>query len=67
VGNVTDLAEYGTCPDCGYENGALPYRMLTLGEMLEGDEETSYMNVRLVLFLGALLRPLDLESTKETK
>lgn len=56
TGDIAELTEHGACPDCGCENGASPFRLLTLGEMLEDDEESGHTNVRLDLFLGTLFR-----------
>ena len=67
IGNVADLAQNGTCPTCKYESDTLFGRLLTLGEMLDSEEETGYLNIRLDLFLKALFRLLDLELDKETK
>jgi len=41
------------CPNCGYENGAPSYRLLTIREML--DTEAEYKNVRLDLFLKSFM------------
>jgi len=41
------------CPKCGYENGAAPYRLLTIREMLDTDAE--YNEVRLDLFLKSFM------------
>lgn len=61
TGSITELSEYGTCPVCKYENGAPPYRLLTLGEILDSDEEASYMNVRLDLFLKTVFHLLSID------
>lgn len=60
--SVDELTCYGACPVCRYENGASPWRLLTLREMLDSDKETGYMNVRLDLFLGTLFRLMGVDT-----
>lgn len=50
----------GACPKCGYENGAPPYRLLTLDEMLR-ITDIEYIDVRMDLFLVSLLNLLGIE------
>lgn len=66
IGNIAELSGHGACPECKYENGVSLWRLLTLREMLDSDEETGYMNVRLDLFLASLFRLLGLELNGET-
>ena len=56
TGSVDQL-QYGACPDCWYENGTYPYRLLTLSEMLK--HETEYNDVRFDLFLLSVFALLD--------
>jgi len=55
TGQVSELMENGTCPECSYENGAPPYRLLTLSEMLR-ITDVEYADIRMDLFLASLLR-----------
>ena len=54
LGTVDKLC-LGACPECEYENGAPPYRLLTLGEMLR-ITDIEYINVRMDLFLASLFK-----------
>ncbi|EKD40808.1 MAG: hypothetical protein ACD_74C00158G0007 [uncultured bacterium] len=54
-GEIPNLGEDGQCPKCGYENGAEPFRLLTLSEILTEEATTEYQNVRLGLFLRKVL------------
>jgi len=61
VGTEEDLVNYRDpnfkiCPECGYENGLFPYRLLTIREIVEGDGV--YNGVRLDLFLDSLFKIL---------
>lgn len=47
-----ELSEDNTCPQCGYENGVPPYRLFTLKEMLDREEE--YNDVRMDRFLASV-------------
>lgn len=53
AGENKDLKR-GACPQCEYENGMPPNRLLTLEEILE--DEVEYDEVRLDLFLSSVFR-----------
>jgi len=64
TGTMYDLAEYGACPDCGYENNQPPHwRLLTIAEMLEDGGE--YNDVRMDRFLRAILAILETQKNSE--
>lgn len=42
------------CPDCKYENGQAPWRLLTVKELLEFPQEGDYNQVNLYEFLNAI-------------
>lgn len=44
----------GECPNCNYENGMAPYRLLTIEE-LKKDETTTWHEVSLGKFLNVIL------------
>ena len=50
-------ASGGACPQCGYENGLPPNRLLTLSEILNDSME--YNDVMLDLFLKSLFQLLE--------
>lgn len=54
-GEIQDLGKYGECPKCGYENGAEPFRLLTVAEILAEEATGEYQDVRLGLFLRKVL------------
>jgi len=59
TGGINDLGDFGSCPECGYENGdGPPYRLCTLKEMLvfKGDR---YCEVEMSAFLGALFKVME--------
>lgn len=47
-------ARGGECSKCGYENGTEPYRLLTIGEILE-DQRDCWCDVALGKFLRSLI------------
>ena len=55
IGDMEGLND-GACPECRYESGVSPYRLLTVKEMLE--DELEYNDVRIDLFLASLFRIL---------
>ena len=57
TGVIEDLFD-GICPECRYENGLPPYRLLTIKEMLEDEQISEYNDVRMDLFLASLFRIL---------
>ena len=57
VGTIETLQDGGCCPECNYENGVEPNRLLTLSEMME-DSTMEYVDVRMDLFLKSLLTQL---------
>ena len=58
VGEIEDLKR-GACPQCRYENGMEPYRLLTLAEAMEDDVE--YIDVRLDVFLRSVFWVMGIE------
>jgi hypothetical protein len=54
----------GACPDCGYENGSNPYRLLTLQEMRRC-EGADWNDVDMSAFLGAVLAEIDLQRRED--
>jgi hypothetical protein len=53
----------GSCPNCEYENGAEPYRLLTIEELIGTEfEDTEYHDVRFDLFLKSLFKLLEVET-----
>jgi hypothetical protein len=42
------------CPQCGYQNGSAPYRLLTVKEMLEFPCDGNTNDVNLYEFLNAI-------------
>ncbi len=59
TGEIVDL-KVGACPQCEYENGMPPNRLLTLTEIMETDE-SEYYDVRLDLFLTSVIRVIGFE------
>jgi len=59
VGTIEGLDHWGACPQCEYENGVDPNRLLTLSEMLA--DEGEYSDARIGLFLKSLFKFLDKE------
>ncbi len=53
TGTIETLGKYGQCPECGYENGADPNRLLTIDEIEASEGE--FNNVLLGPFLHAFL------------
>ena len=53
----------GACPDCGYENGRPPWRLLTIREMLTDSGE--YDDVRMDRFLQAILAVMETRETQK--
>lgn len=56
AGTIETLGKWGCCPQCNYENGVEPNRLLTLSEMLQ--YEVVYVDVRMDLFLPSLFTDL---------
>lgn len=57
VGKEYDLeasSGFLDCPECGYENGSPPYRLLTVKEMLDFPSEGAYNGVNIYEFLNAI-------------
>lgn len=50
----SDYVKGGDCPECKYENGVEPYRLLTIGELME-DKSDCWCDVALGKFLNALV------------
>lgn len=63
-GSIDQLGGFGDCPECGYENGIDPYRLLTLTELLQ-DSWTDFNDVRMGEFLTAILNHFGVELPKE--
>lgn len=63
IGAVEALNQEGGCPDCSYENGLEPYRLLTLAEMLNDAGE--YADIRMDLFLKSLFKFLGYPDNQE--
>lgn len=62
TGSVAELLSGGICPMCKYESNIPPlWRLQTLREILDNDEETGYLDVRLDLFLKAVFHLLGVD------
>jgi hypothetical protein len=52
--DLVDSAGFLDCPECGYENGFEPYRLLTVKEMLQFPLGGHYHDVNMFEFLNAI-------------
>ena len=52
--DLTAASGFRDCPDCGYQNGMPPYRLLTVKELLEFPQEGDFNSVDLYEFLNSI-------------
>lgn len=62
VDNQDDYCGHGRCPNCKYEHGRYPHRLVTLAEMLEEGErfyDLRYDQVQFDMFLKSLFKLIE--------